>query len=277
MCRKIPSCTPSSSRLIAALAFGGGPARAVRRRRPDADHAARRLHHRRSRLLARLALAPPAEDRIHQHRLRRHVPAAAAARVPYDGDNEGHGGYAATGIADQNQLPPWLAAARPDIVLMHLGTNDMWGNFRPTEIRIAAYTKLVGQMRANNPNMKILVAQIIPMNPSGCADVPPARGRRSTTRSRAGPPAQTTAQSPIIVVDQWTGFDTTTDTGDGVHPNDAGFQKMADRWYPPLAAAPRRPTTRQPRPPPRPPTRPPVGACAATYRVVGQWNRRNPG
>ncbi|WP_206062027.1 hypothetical protein [Nonomuraea basaltis] len=24
----------------------------------------------------------------------------------YDGDNEGHGGYSATGIADQNQLPP---------------------------------------------------------------------------------------------------------------------------------------------------------------------------
>src|SRR3954467_1557502 len=33
---------------------------------------------------------------------------------PYDFDHEGHGGYSATGIADNNQLPPWLAAARPD-------------------------------------------------------------------------------------------------------------------------------------------------------------------
>jgi acyl-CoA thioesterase-1 len=38
-------------------------------------------------------------------------------------------------------------------------------------------------------------------------------------------------------VDQWTGFNTTTDTGDGVHPNDSGIRKIADRWYPALTAA----------------------------------------
>src|SRR5439155_8135969 len=43
--------------------------------------------------------------------------------VPFDIDHEGHSGIAATGMADQNQLPPWLAATSPDIVLMHLGTN----------------------------------------------------------------------------------------------------------------------------------------------------------
>src|SRR6186997_799663 len=31
----------------------------------------------------------------------------------YDFDHEGHGGFSATGIADNNQLPPWLDAARP--------------------------------------------------------------------------------------------------------------------------------------------------------------------
>jgi lysophospholipase L1-like esterase len=50
----------------------------------------------------------------------------------------------------------------------------------------------------------------------------------------------TTAQSPIVVVDQWTGFDAVADTGDGVHPNDAGFRKMADRWYPAARANARR-------------------------------------
>src|SRR5689334_1660355 len=45
----------------------------------------------------------------------------------YDFDHEGHGGFSATGIADNNQLPLWLTAARPDIVIVHLGTNDMWG------------------------------------------------------------------------------------------------------------------------------------------------------
>ena len=29
---------------------------------------------------------------------------------PHDGDNEGHGGYLVTNVANQNQLPGWLAA-----------------------------------------------------------------------------------------------------------------------------------------------------------------------
>ncbi|MEE3920002.1 hypothetical protein V2I01_22240 [Micromonospora sp. BRA006-A] len=45
--------------------------------------------------------------------------------VPYDGDNRGHGGYLATNVANQNLLPGWLAATRPDVVLMHFGTNDV--------------------------------------------------------------------------------------------------------------------------------------------------------
>jgi chitodextrinase len=47
---------------------------------------------------------------------------------------------------------------------------------------------------------------------------------------------KTTAASPITVVDQWTGFNTATDTTDGVHPNNAGSQKISDRWYAPLTS-----------------------------------------
>src|SRR6185436_16710479 len=36
--------------------------------------------------------------------------------VPYDGDSEGHGGILGTNMADQNQLPAWLSATRPDVV-----------------------------------------------------------------------------------------------------------------------------------------------------------------
>lgn len=59
--------------------------------------------------------------------------------VPYDGNNEGHGGILATNMADQNQLPAWLSATRPDIVLMHLGTNDVWSN-RSTTTILAAFS-----------------------------------------------------------------------------------------------------------------------------------------
>jgi lysophospholipase L1-like esterase len=151
----------------------------------------------------------------------------------WDGDNEGHGGFLATGIANQNQLPGWLAATRPDIVVMHLGTNDVWNNI-PAATILAAYSTLVDQMRASNPAMKILVAKIIPMTPSGCTTCP--TGVTALNGAIPGWAAsKTTAASPITVVDQFTGFDTVADTiGDGVHPDDSGFQKMSDRWYPAL-------------------------------------------
>jgi lysophospholipase L1-like esterase len=189
--------------------------------------------------------------------------------VPFDGDHEGHGGYAATGIADQNQLPPWLAAARPDVVLMHLGTNDLWGGTIGTSAILAAYSKLVDQMRASNPDMKVIVAQIIPMEPSGC----PGCAQRVVELDNAIPAwaaAKTTTRSPITVVDQWTGFSAAADTSDGVHPIDSGFRKMADRWYPAVAAAlgtpvpPSSTTTTTTSPSPG-------GACTATYRMTGEW------
>ncbi|MFC7382709.1 cellulose binding domain-containing protein [Sphaerisporangium rhizosphaerae] len=207
--------------------------------------------------------------------------------VSYDGDNEGHGGALVTTVADQNQLPGWLSATRPDVVLMHFGTNDVWSN-RATSTILAAYGKLVDQMRASNPTMKILVAQIIPMNPGSC----PECAQRVVALNSAIPgwaQSKSTTQSPIVVVDQWTGFSTSSDTGDGVHPNATGDQKMANKWYPPLAAllngaTPTPPVTPTPTPPTTPsppvtptptapttPSPPPPGGCAATYRVTNSW------
>ncbi|WP_431936608.1 cellulose binding domain-containing protein [Micromonospora sp. RP3T] len=213
--------------------------------------------------------------------------------VSYDGDNEGHGGYLATNIANQNLLPGWLAATHPDVVLMHLGTNDVWSNIAPATI-LAAYSKLVDQMRAANPATTVLVAKIIPMNPASC----PECGQRTVALNAAidgWAAGKTTAASPIVVVDQWTGFNTATDTYDGVHPNAAGDQKMSDRWYPALTAALRgttpttppspttSPTPTSPTPTPSqtptgpthptdsPSPTPTVGGCTATWRIAGQW------
>jgi lysophospholipase L1-like esterase len=72
--------------------------------------------------------------------------------------------------------------------------------------------------------------------PSNCADC----GRRVVNFNAAIPAwakSLTTAASPITVVDQWTGFDDDTDTYDGVHPDDAGNQKIAARWFPSVSAA----------------------------------------
>ncbi|KAF8646664.1 hypothetical protein AX16_007162 [Volvariella volvacea WC 439] len=155
--------------------------------------------------------------------------------VQYDGDNEGHGGYLATNIANQNQLVGWLASTRPDIVMMHLGTNDVWNNVATSNI-ITAFSKLVDQMRASNPNMKILVAQIIPMNWFSCSDC----NNRVIALNNAivtWAPTKNATNSPITIVDQYTGFNAASDTIDGVHPNDSGNAKIAQKWLAPLQAA----------------------------------------
>jgi lysophospholipase L1-like esterase len=211
----------------------------------------------------------------------------------YDGENEGHGGFLATNIANQNQLPGWLSSTRPDIVIMHLGTNDVWNNIAPATI-LTAFGKLVDQMRASNPSTKVLVAKIIPMAPSNCGDC----GQRVVNFNNAIPAwasSKSTAQSPVTVVDHWTNFNTATDTYDGVHPNAAGDQKMSDRWYGPLASAisgtvpsvspstsPSRSPSTSPSPSRSPSTSPspsrspsaspqPGARCTATFRIVGDW------
>ncbi|GAB2894873.1 cellulose binding domain-containing protein [Streptomyces mayteni] len=183
----------------------------------------------------------------------------------FDVDNEGHGGFQATGIANDNQLPGWLSATSPDIVMMMLGTNDVWSHL-PTATILDAYTRLLGQMRADNPDVRLIVAQIPPMNPSGCSDC--AQGAVALNAAIPGwAAANGTDRSPVTVVDQWTGFSTATDTTDGVHPNETtGIQKLESRWFPALAAA-----LGEPGPGPGPDPEPGTGTCRVTAAVNG-WN-----
>ena len=71
------------------------------------------------------------------------------------------------------------------------------------------------------------------MNPTNCAQC----GQRVVAFNKAIPDwaaSKNTTDSPIRVVDCWTGFDDAKDTRDGVHPDDSGNQKMAECWYQPL-------------------------------------------
>jgi lysophospholipase L1-like esterase len=104
---------------------------------------------------------------------------------------------------------------------------------KPTTDIIAAFTKLITTMRTSNPHMKIIVAQIIPLGIGSFntkiqdlnrAIVPWASRLNKT-------------ESPIWVVDQYTGYGGSADNRDGIHPNDGGDVKMAGVWYPALIRA----------------------------------------
>jgi acyl-CoA thioesterase-1 len=173
---------------------------------------------------------------------------AGCTPTNYDKTNEGHPGVLVTNFvndADEltagvQTLQSVLSPNPADVVLLHFATNDIWNNVADTTI-LAAYTTIVQTLRGINPNVIILVAQLIPMDPintstcSTCA-CSACAGRVVTFNALIPQWASTTntATSPVIVVDQWTGFDATAgvDTVDGVHPNaTSGSPKVANNWY----------------------------------------------
>lgn len=159
-------------------------------------------------------------------------------RAGQDYDNEGHGGYAAIfalippGVgpvnasgyyADVRDLGVWFGplAMTPDVLLIHFGTNDIWGGHAPTKI-LEGYSVMLAAARAKNPRLTVLVAQIIP---GSSLDVRPLNALIPGWAE-----ANSTAASRILVVDQYTGFDLAL-TMDGAHPNPTtGAQRLSDRW-----------------------------------------------
>ncbi|WP_211234782.1 cellulose binding domain-containing protein [Glycomyces arizonensis] len=156
----------------------------------------------------------------------------ACAPTGSDPDHEGHGGYLVTQSVANGDTRSWLEMNTPDVLLMHFGTNDVWSAIPPAQI-LDAYTAIVEDLRELNPDAIILVAQIIPLHPDasfGCTECP-QRAIDLNAEIPGWAAGLTTAQSPIHVVDQWTGFDSATDTYDGVHPDEDGNVKIAANWF----------------------------------------------
>ncbi|KAK4158914.1 Lysophospholipase/Carboxylesterase [Cladorrhinum sp. PSN259] len=151
----------------------------------------------------------------------------------YDRDNEGHSGFLAINIANQKQLVGWLQKNPADVITMHLGTNDIVQQSKAVNDIIAAFTTLVSQMRDHNPRIKIVVAQIIPLGMGNYN----SKVQQLNAAIPTWAAQQNKTESPIWVVDQYTGFSGTSDNRDGVHPNDGGDTKMMNKWYPALVQA----------------------------------------
>ncbi len=148
---------------------------------------------------------------------------------------EGHSGE--TVAADKDTTLTWFTANKPDIVVMHFGTNDVWGNPSTATANtvISGYTTILGHLRAVNPNAIMFVAQIIPMNPnpSGtCSASAPCNYEANLDAAiPAWAAANGTAASPIYVVNLENLYPSgyfagTTYTTDGIHPTDVGSQPM---------------------------------------------------
>ncbi|HIO92542.1 MAG TPA: cellulose-binding protein [Leucothrix mucor] len=139
--------------------------------------------------------------------------------------NECHSGWRADRILHRaSGIDQWLKTYTPDIALIHLGTNDMYQNQTPVST-VDEIKKIITKLRGKNPRIKILVAKIIPLytNPL----VPRLNQLISELTKTI-----TTSQSPVAIVDMYSGFSISTYMQkDKIHPNAKGEELMAKRWF----------------------------------------------
>jgi hypothetical protein len=138
---------------------------------------------------------------------------------PFPRSHEGHSGWTIAqidGITPDPALDPV-----PHIVLLHIGTNDVSAMGSGAPMRLGA---LIDQIVAELPNALLVVAKIIPF---------PGAASQVNTFNAAVPGVvqeRANAGKHVILVDQFTGFPT-SELGDGVHPNEAGYTRMAGVWF----------------------------------------------
>ena len=144
----------------------------------------------------------------------------ASGNLP-DLANEGHSGY----IIDEIRagIDGWVAGARPDVVLLHLGINDYNRNVDVANAPARLRT-LIDRIFADKPGVTVLVMGLIPTTVGrenqAATFNNQVRAMESGLR-QAGkkfryiqPPALAASELP-----------------DGLHPNDAGFARMAQGFH----------------------------------------------
>lgn len=77
----------------------------------------------------------------------------------FDLDHEGHGGWRSDQIS--YNIESWTQKNTPDIVLFHIGTNDIAQGYSPSHV-IENIEKTIEILQLYNPEVIIFVAQIIP-------------------------------------------------------------------------------------------------------------------
>jgi lysophospholipase L1-like esterase len=140
-----------------------------------------------------------------------------------DNHNEGHSGATIAQIAGYATLS---LPDRPNIVLLHAGTNDM-NNAPPVDptnapARLGA---MIDAILAACPDAAVLVAQIIPASNPTTNSLVQAYDAAipSVVQARAS------AGKHVLLVDMYDAL-TQSDLFDGLHPNDGGYAKMAGVW-----------------------------------------------
>ena len=159
-----------------------------------------------------------------------------------DPNSEGHGGYTIgpdekidsegkPGNIAQN-IDGWIKAARPDVILLTIGTNDLSANEAKAKAAPAKLKALVEHITSANPNIKVVVGDIPPniYNVKAPADTKAVNDVARSLGSASATDNITYADTYNGLMKQ--GFDPTTGLNDGTHFTIPGGEMFAKAWLP---------------------------------------------
>lgn len=148
---------------------------------------------------------------------------SGSARPPnpdFDLNHEGYWDYSVNDVIAR--AASLVARSSPDMVLVHLGTNDLLRGQSPAAVA-QELGIIIDEIREGKPDAHILLAKIIPASGSvnATAALNQAIDGVAANRNRRS--------SPVVVVNQSAGY-ALSDNYDGVHPAPSGEAKLGNRW-----------------------------------------------
>ncbi|MCB9206477.1 MAG: hypothetical protein H6611_04010 [Ignavibacteriales bacterium] len=160
-----------------------------------------------------------------------------------DKQHEGHGGWHARHWYpnfkyDMNShINLFLNLNNPDIILLHIGTNDIGEyydnrNDNNIDTTVSDVSDLIDSIYVFNPEIKIILAKIINRTDDINSNI-----NESITTSQYNNAlfnmilARQEYGTKLFIVDQESALNYPSDLSDGVHPNQSGYDKMAKVWF----------------------------------------------
>jgi lysophospholipase L1-like esterase len=146
-----------------------------------------------------------------------------------DRDHEGHRGWRIGQI--EERAAGWVDEHDPDVVLLHIGTNDLVQGASAQEAA-SSMDSLLDTLTTAKPEMAVIVSTLIPLHAGDATwrETNAAFARLVAERAAAG--------ERVLLADMGAGGPQAGDQiPDGVHPSGEGYALMAQVWHPVVVKA----------------------------------------
>jgi hypothetical protein len=125
----------------------------------------------------------------------------------------------------EGKLADWLITDQPDIILLHIGTNDIYHGDQDVNEISAILDKIDEYEIDNNKHITVVLALIINWKTYNAATTVFNNMVNTMALSRIA------NGDDIIIVNMESALNYSTDMADTLHPNDTGYAKMAQVWF----------------------------------------------